>query len=944
MTALRIRTPDQRLRVFVSSTLQELAPERAAAQAAITAMRMTPVLFEAGARPYPPRELYQAYLAQSDIFIGIYWERYGWVAADMVVSGLEDEYVHAAGKHRLLYIKEPASRREPGLARLLARIRGEGSASYQRFATAAELQERIENDLAVLVSERFGAPAPGGEPGTGLAPAAVGLGLTLPARRPALVGREREVAAVRALVCGEGTGLVTLTGPGGVGKTALALAVAHELAGAFPDGVGVVPLEAVTDPEQVLPAVAQALGVQPPSTQPLVEGLQLALSEQRILLILDNVEQVVGAAPDIAALLAACPRLVLLVTSRTPLRLRGEREVPVVPLAVPDPSTGWTAETLAHYAAVALFIARAREIDPTFAVTDETAPAIAAICSRLDGLPLAIELAAARTRLLAPPALLARLEPRLPLLRGGYHDLPARQRTMEGAIGWSYDLLGEREQRLVRCLAIFRGGWSLAAAAQVCAEAGDDDGLEALEELVAQSLVRVGATAEGEPRFWMLQVIHEYASRRLEEAGEREVRAVRHAAYCADLAEQVGMGSLHGKAWLRWLTTLDPEQDNLRAALAWATSQGDACLAMRMVAALPWYWVLRGRFDEGARWSDLVLVEAPQSCGHRLQAGVLLTAALMAWKREDHATARRHVEASVRLHRLGDEPALLALALTCAGVIATSQMELTQAAAYQQESVALFRTCHDTWGIGMALANLGDVHLAQRDWAEATARYTESLDIFTQLEDPWGQGIVLQTLGHVDRAQGEAERARERYAASVALLQRIGNRDDAARGLIGLAAATLAIGDAVAAEGHLVESLGIWRDLGNAGGIALCLAGLAAVTWALDQRREAARLLGAAEAMGYGRLPLYAVEGDVFSPWIQQARAALKDHVLAEAWAEGQAAPVEELMETILAQADTSDARDQQAEAAVGHGPYQGAGSNPRPDRHADLARSGGGS
>jgi hypothetical protein len=417
-TTSEIRTPDQRVRVFVSSTLDELAPERAAAREAISQLRLTPVLFESGARPYPPRELYRSYLAQSDIFIGLYWQRYGWVAPTMQVSGLEDEYLLARAKPKLIYIKSPASEREPRLQELLDRIRAEDTASYQKFATPEELRERIANDLALLLTERFTSP-----PETAVH-ARLAL-LPMPRRR--LIDREQERAQAQALLQQEDVGLVTLTGPGGVGKTRLAVQVAAGLVPQFTDGVAFISLAALKDPKLVVPTVVRALGVSQTGDGSLKERLLAYLQPMHMLLVLDNAEQLIAAvASMVAQALELAPQLKLLVTSREPLRVRDEQIVPVPPLVLPDFAHAADLEYLLQIPAVALFVEGAREARPDFAMTSENAATIVEICQRLDGLPLALELAAARLSVLPPAALLARLERRLPLLSRGARDLPAR--------------------------------------------------------------------------------------------------------------------------------------------------------------------------------------------------------------------------------------------------------------------------------------------------------------------------------------------------------------------------------------------------------------------------------------------------------------------------------------------------------------------------------------
>ena len=512
-----IRTPDQRVRVFVSSALQELAAERRAVRDAITELRLVPVMFELGARPHPPQNVYQAYLAQSQVFVGIYWQSYGWVAPGEQMSGLEDEYRLSAGMPRLIYVKSPAPDREPRLAEMLNRIKDSGDVSYQRFSDPEELQSLVQNDLAVLLSERF-EMAHAGAGQAQEAPASA-----LPAPATPLVGREREAEAVSELVLREGVRLVTLTGPGGVGKSRLALEVAGRLRPSFADGVRFDDLAPVQRADLVAAAIAAGLGLRT-SGGPLIADVKAYLRPRRLVLLLDNFEQVTVAAPLVAELLAAAAGLVVLVTSRTVLRLSGEHEFPVAPLPAPPAGTagGPQLADLRQYPAVRLFVERAHAAAPGFELTSENAEAVAEICRRMDGLPLAIELAAARSRLLPPQALLARLDDRMSLLTEGARDLPERQRTLRNTLDWSFGLLSPAGQALFSRLGVFPGTFDLEAAEAVggadgSAPAGQDQAgeiIDTLASLVNASLVRETDQA-GQPRFWLLGTIRYYSRDRL---------------------------------------------------------------------------------------------------------------------------------------------------------------------------------------------------------------------------------------------------------------------------------------------------------------------------------------------------------------------------------------------------------------------------------------------
>jgi len=446
----------------------------------------------------------------------------------------------------------------------------------------------------------------------------------LPAQAALLVGREKEIEAVRGRLLRPDVRLLTLTGPGGTGKTRLALQVAAEVLDDFEHGVFFVALAPISDPGLVVPTMAQTLGLKETAGQPLIETLKDYLRDRALMLVLDNFEQVLAAASRVAELLAAGPQLKVLVTSRAVLRVYGEHEFPVPPLTLPDPQRLPPPERLTQYEAVRLFIERALAVKPDFAVTNDNAPAVAEICRRLDGLPLALELAAARIRLLPPQAMLARLERRLPLLTGGARDLPARQQTLRNAIAWGYDLLGPGEQTLFRRLAVFVGGCTLEAAEAV--GGGAVEVLDGIESLVGKSLLRQEEGVGGEPWFAMLETIREFALERLEESGEAEAIRRQHAAHYLELAEQAE-SALKGSQQMAWLEQLEREHDNLRAALRRSVERGEAEYGLRLGGALGRFWWMHGYLIEGRAWLTALLALPGASSSTAARALALFSAA-----------------------------------------------------------------------------------------------------------------------------------------------------------------------------------------------------------------------------------------------------------------------------------------------------------------------------
>ena len=667
-----IRTPDQRLRVFVSSTLHELAAERAAARRAIERLRLTPVLFELGARPHAAADLYRAYLEQSHVFIGIYSQEYGWVAPGAAVSGIEDEYLMAGSRPKLIYLRKPAPTRDARLTAMLDRVRNDG-VSYRYFTTPQQLARLIQDDLATVLSERFEdemerRPAP---------PRAH----PVPVPPSAFIGREAELQLVSGLLGRDDTRIVTLTGPGGIGKTRLALQVASQLQTHFRDGVAVALLAPVTDPNKVVDTIAEALGI--PDTVGLEpeDSLGEYLRERELLLLVDNFEQVVAAAPQLARVLACAPGVKLLVTSRQILRLSAEREVPVQPLSFPDPDHA--AMRPEGSDAVRLFLDRARPLDGVHASEPDVA-AIVEICRRLDGLPLAIELAAARTRVLTPEAILRRLSNRLTCLNDGPRDLPERQRTLRDTIRWSYDLLEPAERSLFESLAVFVGGWSLEAAEALASPEQRPTILGVLASLMDKSLVEQTGSVDGEPRFGMLQTIQEFALEQLAARDDLEWLRADHAEYFIGLAEMGGPELLAGEQ-RRWMQRLAADHDNVRAAIRELLASGQA----RRVARLGWsilpFWWVGSHFSEGIEWMHHALASSGLSSDERALAS--RTLGILSFGLGDLDCAQAALEDNVTSFE-AEHAASSRMALAIVGVIKALRGDLVAGEAMVRQSVA----------------------------------------------------------------------------------------------------------------------------------------------------------------------------------------------------------------------------------------------------------------
>jgi predicted ATPase/DNA-binding CsgD family transcriptional regulator len=754
----------------------------------------------------------------------------------------------------------------------------------------------------------------------------------VPTSLTSLVGRAQDVAAICTLLARPEVRLLTLLGVGGIGKTRLAIQVASRLRERFADGVCFVGLAAIRDPNLVTSAIAHELGLQEGGARPLEEAVTTWLRDKQFLLLLDNFEQVVSSAPLVQDLLSTCPRLVILVTSREVLRLAAEHLFPVPPLAFPDLAKQPEQEELAQYAAVSLFLERAQAIKPDFTLTQANGRAIAELCARLDGLPLALELAAARIRLLPPQALLARLGHRLQVLTGGVRDAPARQQTLRNTIQWSYDLLTAQEQRLFRCFSVFAGGCTLEAAEAVCGGGGDAAGpegsvLDGVSSLIDKSLLQQTGQEGEEPRLSMLETIREYGRECLEACGEAEGMQHTHAAYYLALAEEAEQ-RMPGPERGSWLERLQREHENLRAALAWLMEHNEWETALRLGGALLQFWCMRGYLSEGrvelaralagsqgdvatpvrakallaagtlaALQGDFAQAEA--LCGeslalfralgyHRGSALTLTTLGYDALHQSDYAAARPLLEEAERLYREVEDKDGIALALGHLATLLLFQGEYDRARTLLEEAVVLSREGGDSWSIANALLLVARAMFCQGDLTRAQAPLEESLALARQEGYKEYIAYALWISGQVALLQGDQAAARSLFEESLALFKEMGKREYIAQALSGLAVVALVQGDHAAARALLDESFALFKLGGNQWSIAGCLVVFAALAAAQGEWRRAARVSGAVEAL------CQAIKG-VLSPGeraMQQftsaaARAQLGEGVFTAAWAEG---------------------------------------------------------
>jgi predicted ATPase len=727
----------------------------------------------------------------------------------------------------------------------------------------------------------------------------------IPVQRTRFVGREKEVAAAKELLLRQDVRLVTVTGPGGIGKTRLALEVASGLIEHFSSGIHVAALSPISDPGMIASVIVQTLGIREAGGQSPLELLKKNLQDSSrapMLLLLDNFEHLIQAAPTVAELLATAPNLKILVTSRAALHVYGEHEFPVPPLALPDSRSMPPIEVLSQYSAIALFVQRAVAAKPDFELNRENAQAVSEICARLDGLPLAIELAAARVKVLSPSSLRTRLASRLQLLTGGARDLPHRQHTLRATIDWSYDLLSAAEQKLFRRLSVFVGGCTLEAVEAVCDTKADLDLdlLDGMASLVDKSLLQQVEHATGEPRFLMLETIREYAREKLEASLEEAATRRAHAAYCLVLAEEP-VTEQSGTHDVQWPERFALEHDNFRAALEWLTETGNAEWGLRLGAALFRFWEMREYLAEGRDRLGKLLNIAPEAAPSKMRSRALFAAGVLAVAQGDYAPAEALLSESLKIARELEDKQAVAISLNALGVLARDQSDVKVAHILFEESLAVWRELGDQKAVARSLSNLASVVKLQGEYARARSLHAECISIFRGLGDRIGVAWSLNSQGDVARDQGDFKDAQMLYEQALTIFRELGDRWGIAGTLADLGNLAREQRDCSTAHSLHQESLGIFQELEHKRGIARLLECFACLAVVQLHPERSLRLAGTAAALRQNiGAPLTPAEQARLEFTLGPARQALPNTASAAAWLEGWAMPVEKAIQEVL--------------------------------------------
>lgn len=817
MTGVRhpvIRTPDQRIRVFVSSTLRELAEERAAVKAAIERLRLAPVMFELGARPHAPRELYRSYLAQSDVFVGIYGSSYGWVAPGEEVSGLEDEYNLAPrSMPKLIYIRSTEDRDER-LKALIRRIQADDNAAYLYFDSAAALEEQVLGDLATLLAERFDESRLVDEPELDV-PGASLLG-RVPVPFTTTFGRDDDVTAVRTLLARGTDRVVSLIGPGGIGKSRLAIETARACGDLFPDGVYFVMLEGVLEPGLLLPTIAYYLGIRDNGEAALEERIAHALTDRRVLIVLDNFEQIVAAAPVLVRLYTVAPTATFLVTSRVVLRIRGERVYDVPPLTTPVDHSPANLDPTRRSAAVALFVDRAQAIDPAFDVTEHNARDLADICRTLEGLPLAIELAAAKVRILTPAGIAKRLEQSLPLLTAAVRDLPERHRTMRATIDWSVSLLPQEQRDLLVDLGVFATRFTLEAVEAIGAgRSWDGEAIDALAALVDASLVKQNEIGDRRV-FSLLAIVREYAIGQLKTRGDADAVRHAHADYYRGMVREVAP-LLSGAGQQEAVMRLGLELPNLRAAVRHLVYTDRLDDAGDFAWCLLIYWWISGFFAEVRLWMLELLDKQHQ---HPITAHTRAVAWFLAlwgemWQRPSEQVVAGLGECVRLFTESGDrDAAAMALAARATARVQLTELDADRAEAELHEAVLALHELGNAWAEAITEVSLGRLAWVRGATDDALAHFGRATDIAQSRGDLFTTSVAGNLRARLNFQLGHIEEAEEEFVQTLLISVGLHYDEGVAYGLEGVCAVAAAHGEAWRAAALAVAAGEIRRRIG----------------------------------------------------------------------------------------------------------------------------------
>ncbi len=726
----------------------------------------------------------------------------------------------------------------------------------------------------------------------------------LPIQLSSFIGREREIAEVKRLL--SESRLVTLTGAGGCGKTRLAIQVASDVIDSFEDGVWWVELAALADETLVPQAVAQTLGVREVPIQALSETLANHLHAKQLLLVIDNWEHLITACAQLTEhLLRACPNLKILAASREPLAIGGETVYLVSTLSLPDPNESSPTQLL-QSEAVRLFVERARAVKPGFVLTKQNARAVASICQRLDGIPLAIELAAARVKLLTVEHIAARLDDRFNLLTTGSRTALPRHQTLRATIDWSYDLLPEEARLLFHRLSVFVGGFTLNAAEQICSDEPPSQRavLDLLARLVDRSLVMVDQQYDDE-RYRMLETIRQYARDKLLESGESERMQDRHLDFFLQLAEAAAP-QLEGADQILWLNRLERDHDNFRAALGWALESeiGEAGAAraesgVRLAGALWWFWFWHSHLSEGRKWLRQAIARS-QEASPAARANVLCAAGHLALAQSDHAQARAPLDQSLNLYREQDNRPGVANALLFLGWLEVDIGSPSHAARLWEECLNLSRQFGNKWDVAKALQMLGQHEYFFGDSSRAASLFEEGLVLFRELGNQWGMGIQLKYLSHTATSQGSFEKAKVLANESRAVFRQVGDKRQVALALYAMAIATHGQGDTRGARDMLAQALPVLYETQDTYHVACCLQALGGIACAEGQYERAASVLAAAEALSQTIGIRMLIQPPDLERQLATTRARLDEATFAKAWTEGRALTLEQAIEYAL--------------------------------------------